>query len=168
VYAADARGSCYPFSAMFRASFLLLGALALFAPAATAESFVALINGAQAVPPNNSDCVGHGTFVLSADEAHLAYNIHFDPWVPDEFISHIHEQYEPPLVGEQILVEIAPGADKVGVVDLTPGDVVALRSSRLFVNVHTTRFMQGEVRGWIVPTVAVNATTWGAIRALYR
>jgi len=153
---------------MFRPWFLLLGALALGAPAARAESYVAVIDGSQAVPPNNSDCVGHGTFELSADEAHLAYNIHFDPWVDDEFISHIHEQNAPPMTGEQILVEIAPGADKIGVVDLLPANVVSLRAGRLFVNVHTTRFMQGEVRGWIVPTVAVKAITWGAVRSLYR
>jgi len=152
---------------MFR-TLILLGALALGSPAAAAETYVALVEGAQAVPPNNSSCVGHGTFVVSADEAHLAYNIHFDPWVPDEFISHIHEQYAPPLVGEQILVEIEPGPDKVGVIDLTEGSLVALRASRLFVNVHTLSFMQGEVRGWIVPTVAAKATTWGAIRSIYR
>ena len=153
---------------MFRAWFLVLGVLAFAPPALAAETFVAVIDGSQAVPPNSSTCVGHGTFTLSADEAHLAYDIHFEHWVSDEFISHIHYVYEPPLVGEQILVEIAPGPDKVGIVDLSPGEVAALRSSRLFVNVHTTRFMQGEVRGFIVPTVAAEAATWGRLKALYR
>jgi hypothetical protein len=153
---------------VFRAGLLLLGALAFGVPAAEAESFLAVIDGSQAVPPNNSNCVGHGTFVLSADEVHLAYDIHFDPWVDDEFISHIHEAYAPPATGERILEEIASGPDKVGVIDLAPGDVLALRTSRLFVNVHTIRFMQGEVRGWIVPTVAARPATWGELKATYR
>jgi hypothetical protein len=148
---------------------ILVGILALgIASAAEAESYVAVIDGSQAVPPNNSECVGHGTFVLSADETQLAYDIHFEHWFEDEFISHIHEAYAPPQTGERILVEIAPGPDKVGVVDLEPGDVIALRTSRLFVNVHTLSFMQGEVRGWIVPTIAAQAATWGRLRAIYR
>ena len=152
---------------MFR-TLLLLGGLALGAPALAAETYVAVIDGTQAAPPNGSTCLGHGTFVLSEDEAHLAYEIHFDPWVNDEFISHIHEVYEPPLVGEQILVEIEPGPDKVGVIDLTPGNLASLRSGRLFVNVHTFTYQQGEVRGWIVPTVATRPATWGGLKSMYR
>jgi len=151
---------------MLRVSLILLCALGV--TGAHAESYVAVIDGSQAIPPNNSTCVGHGTFVLSADEAHLAYDIRFDPWVDDEFISHIHEVHEPPQTGEQILVEIAQGPDKVGVVDLEPVDVLALRSNRLFVNVHTDSFMQGEVRGWIVPAVAAEPATWGRLKAIYR
>ena len=151
-----------------RLAFACLLALALAVPARAAETYLATIDGSQAVPPNNSACVGHGTFVLSADEAHLSYDIHFDPWVPDEFISHIHEVNAPPLTGEVILTEIELGPDKVGVVDLAPGDVVALRAGRLFVNVHTISYMQGEVRGWIVPGVAVLPQTWGSVKALYR
>ena len=151
-----------------RAWFPFLFLLVLARPAAAAESYVAVIDGSQAVPPNNSACVGYGTFVLSADEAHLAYDIHFDHWFDNEFVSHIHEAFAPPQTGERILAEIAAGPDKVGVVDLEPGEVAALRSSRLFVNVHTSSFMQGEVRGWIVPTVAAEAATWGRLKAIYR
>jgi hypothetical protein len=146
---------------------ILLLAFALPARAGGVMDFMATIDGAHAVPPNNSDCKGTGTFVLNAAEDALAYDIQFDPWVPDEFISHIHELNAPPP-GEVILEEIAPGSHKVGSIGLTASDVIALRDGRLFVVVHTTSYMQGEVRGWIVPATAARASTWGGIKAFYR
>jgi hypothetical protein len=151
-----------------RSLLIAIALLALALPAGATETYLATIDGNQAIPPNHSSCVGHGTFVLLDDLTTLTYEIHFDPWVNDEFISHIHLKYAPPTPGETILVEIAPGPDKVGEVTLESTDVDALREGRLFVNVHTISYMQGEVRGWILPSTAARPSTWGSLKAQYR
>jgi len=141
-------------------------AIAVPLPARAVESYAATIDGSEINPA--SSCVGHGTFTLSADETQLAYEIHFENWITDEFASHIHELNLPPLTGEHIVDDIAEGQDKIGSIPLEGGDVVALRASRMFVMVHSVRHLQGEVKGWIVPTVDAKPTSWGAIRSLYR
>lgn len=149
--------------------FVTLGlALVGAGPAGATTAFMATIEGSQVVPPNNSSCKGMGTFVLSDDETQLSYDIHFDPWVKDEFISHIHELNPPGTPGEIILVEIAAGPDKVGSVTLEAVDVEALRTGRLFVNVHTTSYRMGEVRGFLLPLTPARAATWGALKSIYR
>jgi hypothetical protein len=137
-------------------------------PAGATSLFMATIDGAQMDPPTNSFCKGTGTFVLSDDELSLSYNIHFDPWVRDEFISHIHEQNPPDNPGQFILTEIAAGPDKVGEIKLGAVDVIALREGRLFVQVHTVRYQLGEVRGYILPGTPAFGATWGKLKALYR
>ena len=144
-------------------------ALALVAaPVRAEETYYATVDGNQLSPPVITSCVGHGTFTLSADETQLAYEIHFTNWVNDEFAAHIHEQDALPGTNNHILDDIALGPDKIGFIKLSVDDVVALRESRLFVLVHTTRYPLGHVKGWIVPSVGALPTTWGAIRSLYR
>lgn len=145
-----------------------LATLAMPGGAGATTLFMATIDGAQMDPPNNSTCKGTGTFVLSDDETTLSYDIHFDPWVPDEFVSHIHEQNPSGQPGQFILAEIENGQDKVGVIFLATADVQALREGRLFVMVHATSHPLGEVRGFILPVTPAFGATWGRLKALYR
>src|SRR5262245_31389584 len=147
-----------------RLALLLL--LTLAASQACAESYQVTVDGPTA--GTGSTCVGIGTLTLSQDETVLSYEIHFTHWVTDEFAAHIHELNFPPLTGEHIVEDIAPGPDKIGSIPLVAGDVVALRAQMMFVLVHTTRHPSGEVKGWILPSVPARSTTWGGIKSLYR
>lgn len=44
----------------------------------------------------------------------------------------------------------------------------AIAAGRAYVNVHSSAFPGGEIRGFLVAPVATEATTWGSIKALYR
>ena len=49
-------------------------------------------------------------------------------------------------------------------------EIAALAAGELYLNIHTTNFPGGEIRGQFIHsgTVATDNPTWGAIKSLYR
>jgi hypothetical protein len=51
---------------------------------------------------------------------------------------------------------------------LTPAQVADLMNGLSYINIHTSQFPGGEIRGQILPsTVAVDPGTWGQIKTLF-
>lgn len=129
-----------------------LTGLAISFGAARAEMcFDAVLDGAQAGTPSLG--TGVGKFVLSDDELTLTYNITFSGLGAPETVSHIHSDAE----GGGVVRNLALGTPKIGewkssdAQAMTPARVANLKAGLLYVNVHSTAFPAGEIKGQIRP-----------------
>jgi hypothetical protein len=148
-------------------------AVALFAPSAFAQThFDAVIEGAQEVPPVATPASGYGCFTLNADNT-LDYQISFSGLIGVETGAHIHGP-APAGANGGVQFPFALGSPKVGTFGpLTAAQAADLSNGLYYVNIHTTAFPGGEIRGQIltsgVPCVVKSEeTTWGAVKALYQ
>ncbi len=150
---------------------LMLSCCLVIAGAASAQPFMADINGAQQNPPVFSPGVGQGCFTLDANFM-LHYDISFSGLLGTEILAHFHGP-APAGINAGVQIPLPLGSPKIGSVGpLTALQVAQLTSGLWYVNIHSTLFGGGEIRGQVLtgtcPPVAVEATTWGAIKSLYR
>src|SRR5204863_3878967 len=108
--------------------------------------FTANLTAAQETPPNNSTAVGTATVLLSPDETTARVSLSFSGLTSAETDAHIHGPAAPGVVGV-ILFPLPLGNVSDFLIPLTPTDVANLKSGQLYVNVHTTNFPNGEIRG---------------------
>jgi len=112
--------------------------------------FNATIDGAQA--GTGSSATGTGRFELSDDETVLTYNITFSGLSSAETAAHIHSDAE----GGGVVEPLPTGSPKIGQwtstdgMPMTPARVADLKAGQLYVNIHTTNFPGGEIRGQIL------------------
>jgi hypothetical protein len=145
-------------------------ALTLVATSAPAEmTFVATLNGLNNVPPRPEiTATGSATLVLNDEQTELSYRIEYNGITSPETASHIHRGG--PRENGGIAYELPFGSLKIGVwTNIPPEDLTRLLDGKLYINIHTVNYFQGEIRGNIVEeSVATEPATWGAIKALYR
>ena len=130
-------------------------------------TFTATINGASNVPALAVPGTGAGTFVLNDAQTQLSYNIHFSGLLADEIAAHIHNagarDNGPAVFGLPL------GSPKIGVWSIPAAMVTELFASHLYVNIHSSLYVLGEIRGQIrLEVLPVEGATWGAVKALYR
>ena len=113
------------------------------APAQT-TTLSATINGAQQTPANNSTATGTfaGTYVSTSKQ--LTYTVTYQGLTPS--MAHIHTG------GPGVLGSVAIPFDNLaspitGTVTLTPEQADNLLNNRMYVNIHTSAFGNGEIRG---------------------
>lgn len=130
-------------------------------------TFTATINGASNVPALAVPGTGTGVFVLNDAQTQLSYNIQFGGLLADEIAAHIHNagaRDNGPAV-----FPLPLGSPKIGVWSIPPEMVTELFANHLYVNVHSTLYVLGEIRGNIrFQSVPAEGATWGAIKSLYR
>lgn len=139
------------------ATALLLATSAQTADHPPLENFIALLHGAQEVPPNDSPAQGLAFFTYDSFRRELCYRITYTGLEAEEIAAHIHGPAE---AGENadVLFPISPEpspleSPKVDCLDrLTSAQGRDLRNGRLYFNVHTTEYPGGEIRGQIVGT----------------
>jgi hypothetical protein len=147
------------------------------------NNLTATLNGGQEVPPTPSTATGSGTFTIDTATNTLSFNITASGLTGGPVNGfHIHATTTPPGGG---VGQIAPVAFDIGtpfgtafpvtgVWNNYPENLEAeILSGRSYVNIHTTLFPAGEIRGQILPTsnvqkmnrTAGNATsgTWGIV-----
>ena len=132
----------------------ILAALAItlisFSTAHAELCFDAALDGAQAGTPSLG--TGVGKFVLSDDELTLTYNISFTGLGAAETAAHFHSD----ALGGGVVRTLALGSPKIGqwkstdAQPMTPALVADLKAGRLYVNVHSTTFPAGEIKGQIL------------------
>jgi uncharacterized repeat protein (TIGR01451 family) len=108
--------------------------------------YVANLTGAQETPPNNSAGTGTATLLLSPDETSARISLNFSGLGSAQTDAHIHGPGGPGVIAP-ILFPLPPGNVSDFLISLTPTDVSNLKSGLLYVNVHTTNFPNGEIRG---------------------
>ena len=150
---------------------LLAASLLAAAPRSDKERFTARLSGKKVVPPVKTAATGEAAFRLSKDGATLFYILRVSN-IENPTAAHIHlapaGKNGPPVV----VLYPAPGAAKLpqvgkftGVVAKGPifardlvgplakkplKDLMAeIRAGRTYVNVHTKRYPDGEIRGQI-------------------
>lgn len=114
----------------------------------TVTAYTATLTGTAEVPPNNSTATGSGTFSFDSSTMSLTATVTTSNIVGTA--AHIHEG----AVGMagSIIFPLAPaGSGKWSTtVTLTNAQLTELNAGRYYVNVHSTLYPAGEIRGQIL------------------
>ncbi|HYE63226.1 MAG TPA: CHRD domain-containing protein [Phycisphaerales bacterium] len=126
-------------------------ALAALAPMADAEIYtrVAVLSAMQEVPTNASTAQGYGRFVIDTVANTMSYRIVYAGLTSAETAAHIHGMSDPG-VNSGVVHALPSGPVKVGVWNYAEAQENDILNGRTYVNVHTTNFGGGEIRGQIV------------------
>jgi CHRD domain-containing protein/Calx-beta domain-containing protein len=108
--------------------------------------FVANLNGAQEVPPNNSSATGTATLLLSSDEKEARLALNFAGLSSAQTDAHIHGP-APAGTAAGVLFPLPTGQVNDFQITLTSQQVQNLKDGLLYVNVHSSNFPGGEIRG---------------------
>ncbi|HET6670406.1 MAG TPA: PQQ-dependent sugar dehydrogenase, partial [Pyrinomonadaceae bacterium] len=108
--------------------------------------FTATLNGAQQVPATNSPGTGSATLILSPDEQSARLSLSFSGLTSAQTEAHIHG---PAAVGSNagVLFPLPLGQLNDFELTLTPQQVADLKAGLHYINVHTSNFTNGEIRG---------------------
>jgi CHRD domain len=138
--------------------------LAAAVPARAGTIFVATLTGSQETPPNSSPATGFGTFVLNDAMTELTFDVTFSGLSSGLTIAHFHDA-PPGLPGPIVRAIDASEGAVPGILSgtlhgvwtsadaqpLTPALVSDLLAGNIYVNIHSTQFPNGEIRGQLVP-----------------
>lgn len=108
--------------------------------------FVANLNGAQEVPPNNSSASGTATLLLSSDEKEARLALNFGGLSSAQTDAHVHGP-APAGTAAGVLFPLPTGQVSDFQITLTSQQVQNLKDGLLYVNVHSSNFPGGEIRG---------------------
>ncbi len=128
---------------------------ALPARAASTKTFIALMNGGQETPPTTSDALGVAFLTFDEATKMLCYSISFTKLTSAEVAAHVHGPATPGQMASVIFaLTPVPGDPKNGCVGPFASGALKkeLKKGLMYLNVHTTQFPNGEIRGQIIPT----------------
>lgn len=125
-------------------------ALAAASAHADAERFHAALTGAKEKVPNQAAATGEATVVLDTVTRVATYRIEFTGLSSPTVKVHFHGLKLPGMKAPEVIVEHLRGKSPVtGEVHLTDQQVAELRHGDWYANVHTERYPDGEIRGWL-------------------
>jgi CHRD domain len=128
----------------------------------------ATLSGTQEVPPNGSTATGSGTMVIDTDTNTMNFNISFSGLSAPQTAAHFHGPAMPG-VNAGVIFGLGLGSPQIGVWNMTDEQEGWVLAGLTYVNVHTTAFPGGEIRGQVVEGPnATDVTSWGKVKALYR
>ena len=108
--------------------------------------FTATLNGAQETPPNNSTATGRATLLLSPDEKTGRVSVIFTSLSSAQTDAHIHGP-APPGVAAAPVFHLPLGQINDFEIALTTAQVQDLKNGLLYINIHSSNFPAGEIRG---------------------
>lgn len=125
-------------------------------------AFTALLNGGQEVPENDSNAFGIAFMTLERDSKMISYSITFtdEKLSGTETAAHFHASANPGESAEVVFTitpDVSPlGSPKTGSVGpLTNKQIRDLRKGLFYLNIHTSAFSNGEIRGQVIPIAGV-------------
>lgn len=126
--------------------------------------FTATLNGAQETPPNNSTATGQATLLLSPDEKSGRVSVTFNSLSSTQTDAHIHGPAAPGVAAPPIF-PLPLGQISDFQITLTPSQVQDLKNGLFYVNVHSSNFPAGEIRGQFglspsISSIQFNATSY--------
>ena len=135
----------------------LLLVLAAVPGQAQTFTFTAVLTSGQEVPPNTSKALGVAFVTFNKDSGELCFSISYDEFnlTSPETVAHFHAPARPG-VNAPVIIPLPPGSPKNDCVtpDLTEDLRRALFQGLWYVNIHTEKHPDGEIRGQLVPQVA--------------
>lgn len=143
-----------------------LATLALSATIACAQSFIASLDGAQEVPPNSSTASGTVTATLTGSTLEL--NGSFAGLIGSFTASHIHAAPAGSNGGVVAALTVTGGGSAGSYLPasntfvLSPSQVADLTAGHYYVNVHSSVFPGGELRGQLLREVTTDAVETAA------
>jgi len=138
--------------------FVLAGTSAL-----ALETYRADLSGLNEVPPNASTATGVAHIVIDTSANTLRYHVSYSGLSGAETGAHIHG-FAPVGVNGGVVHGLPAGQPKVGTWTYAEPDEANILAGLTYVNIHTTAFPGGEIRGQVVPdpTVELVAVMEGA------
>jgi uncharacterized repeat protein (TIGR01451 family) len=123
--------------------------------------FVANLDGGQEVPPTNSTATGTATLLLSPDETEGRVSLNFSGLTTSETVAHIHG---PATLGVSApaLFPLPFGQVNDFQISLTASQVQDLKNGLMYINVHSTNFPSGEIRGQFVSAISNSSIQFAA------
>ena len=126
--------------------------------------FTATLNGAQETPPNNSTATGRATLLLSPDEKTGRVSVTFNSLSSTQTDAHIHGPAAPGVSAPPVF-PLPLGQISDFPITLTPSQVQDLKNGLFYVNVHSSNFPAGEIRGQFglstsTSSIQFNATSY--------
>ncbi len=134
-----------------RGALAALAACTVLAAPSAAQGIVsgATLDSAQEVPPNGSTATGQASFFIDRANDRLYYFINFSGLAGSETVAHIHG-FAPPGSNGPIITPLPLGSPKIGFFTYAPGDEQMYLDGLAYVNIHSSMFGAGEIRGQIV------------------
>ncbi len=137
--------------AMYRAILVttaaaLLSVITLVLPvAAETMTFTADLKAASEVPPVDSVAAGSAELVVDTDAKKVSWTVTVKDLSGDATAAHIHG---PADAGQNAgpMVDLSAAIMK-GSADISDAQIADLQSGKTYVNVHTAKFPDGEIRG---------------------
>ena len=158
------------FSTLFVAAVLLVvGPIA--APWAD-TGFRANLDGLQEFPVNASPGTGSGTLIVNNAQTQVTYLITYQNLTANRTAQHIHAP-APAGVNAGVVIPLSATGTTSGTVSgvaaVTAVQFRWMLHDSAYVNIHTTNFPGGEIRGQIhLDATPTQSTTWGRIKRLFR
>ena len=138
---------------MKKLGYLILLVLISAAAVSAQQRFVASLTGTQEVPPNASAGKGTCTIVLNAAQTQITVNCTFSGLGSNANASHIHAGAvgvaAPVLFGFTGTPAATSGTIPTQIIAVTAQQVTDMRNHLHYVNIHTTPFPGGEIRGQV-------------------
>ena len=170
---------------MFRACVACLALIATSGVARADFTVTAVLSGTSQVPPNASPGTGTAIFVYTTATNSLSYSVTFSGLTAPASASHIHFGL-PGTTGPVILPFTSPGplpvtsgsfAGTLTAADLIPSPgagintfadaLTAIQNGQTYINIHSSSFPGGEIRGQIVPEPASLALTFIGLGTIF-
>jgi CHRD domain len=109
--------------------------------------FVANLTGAQEVGPTGSGATGTGSVIFDPTTNGIKYRLKHD--VVNQIAAHIHQA--PAGMNGGVIVPFPLGLVVSGTFTLNAAQATALQTAGCYMNVHSMAFMNGEIRGQLLP-----------------
>jgi uncharacterized repeat protein (TIGR01451 family) len=127
--------------------------------------FVANLNGAQEVPPNNSTAIGTATLLLSPDETSARVSLNFSGLSSPESVAHLHGPAAPGVTAP-VIFPLPQGEFSDFEIPLSVADVQNLKNGLLYADIHSNTFVGGELRGQFQVSGAASSFQFSAATLL--
>lgn len=147
-----------------RKTFLILLACALPHLAWGQLMFRTTLSGANEVPPRDTPAWGIGHATLDLDTKMFNFDYSFEDLLAPQTAAHIH--VAPPGVNGPVHIPLPMGSPASLEMMLTDMDIEQLTSGLWYVNVHSTLYPGGEIRGQFVPVPEASTYALGAAALL--
>ena len=123
--------------------------------------FVATLTGAQETPSNNSTATGRATLLLSPDEKTARVSLVFSGLSSAQTDAHIHGPAAPGVSAPPVF-PLPLGQLSDFQISMTPARVQDLKNGLLYINVHSSNFPAGEIRGQFGVSPSAQSVQFGA------
>jgi hypothetical protein len=122
-----------------------------------------MLDGTQETPANNSTAIGTAALLLSPDETTARVSLNFGGLGSAQTAAHIHG---PAAVGVPgpILFPLPNGQVSDFEIALLPGQAADLKNGLWYINVHSTNFPNGEIRGQFQSLPATSSVQFNATK----
>ena len=135
----------------FLAAMLVGGLYAAPVPAAT-KNFFAVLNSGQETPATDSNAFGVAFLTFDDKTLMLCYSITFFSLSSAEKAAHLHGPAAPGTPAAIIVaLTPVPGDVKNACVTLPKKNKKDLKHGMTYLNIHTMKFGNGEIRGQVIP-----------------